>query len=200
MSSLRQDLGFICTIPEDLLERSVQVLCEDGIDNIDWFIYVESLDESDRESISALYRAVTTLSTSFAEARSFSDAMKELEEAMARLTKNDDAANSGWNKLKGLFSSPSSSMSSFLVAKKEEVVKSRFSRVANFSITIDARPIFSMDRKTVEKVIYPHIVKIVTQDDKEFLGEFYEDQLDRLMEELSLAKQKLSILKNNFKS
>jgi hypothetical protein len=89
-------------------------------------------------------------------------------------------------------------LESFFLQNKEDGIKDKFSRITGFKVVTDIRPIFSMDKKNISKLIYPYILKIETCDGKEFLCEFYEDTIDKIIEELQVAKGKLELIKDSY--
>lgn len=194
MSSLREDLVLISKASENIISDACRVINDSALDHAEWSIYIETLDEHDKEIGSSLFRVVNWVGSSVVEARSYSESLSDLDEAIGRIAKNNPEVLTGWIKIKNFIPK----LSEYFVNRKEEEIKSRFNRVSEFSITLDARPIYTMDRDEIVKLIYPHIVKIVTSDEQEFICEFYEEQFDSLIEELTLAKKKLELLKSKF--
>ena len=194
MSSLRKDLISISSLPDDSFKRISDIATRDGEASIEWHLYLETIEEDAKEPSLALFRVLNYIGNAFADARDFDKEGSELDEFVSTLAKHNDDAAKGWEKLKASYKD----LNTFFINKKEESIKSRFSNVTESSITLDARPVFSLDRASIEKMLYPFILKIETFDEKTFLCELYPDQLELLEEEIKSAKKKKLALEKLF--
>jgi hypothetical protein len=193
MSSLREDLALISGISESDFDKTIDLVSSGSTDNKDFAVFIESYEtDEQKEPIIALFRFFNYIGETLAEARSHELAYKKLDELLQKVVANDLNAAKGWVRLKGAYDK----LQPFFIKAKEDVIKSRFSRVSDFSLTVDLRPVYSLDRNTIVKLLYPNILKIETNDDKTFICELDEENLDLLLEEITLAKKKLELLKN----
>lgn len=190
MSSLRKDLSSISSLTEESIQKVAEIASNDVSANIEWVLYLDALNEEDKEASAALFRLLNYIGDAFADCRDFKKETSELDSFITRLAGSNENAISGWNKLKASYPI----LQEFFISKKEETIKSRFSKADELSITVDARPVFSLDRTSIEKVLYPFILKIDTCDEKSFLCELHQEQIELLEEEIKFAKQKQNIL------
>ena len=150
--------------------------------------------KDDSEPIKSLIRFVRFLSDNISESIGYKSHVEEINEFLTKLLNDEPEAMLGWTRIKASLSD----LDGFFLSKKAESIKNKFSRVTNFKIITDIRPVFSMDKKSISKITYPNILKIETCDDKEFVCEFYEDTIDKLIEELQIAKDKLNLIRKSY--
>ncbi len=162
---------------------------------LEWGLLVKEISKKvDSEAIKALIRFVNFLSDNISESIGYNSHIEEIDEFLTKLLNDEPKALLSWDRIKASLID----LEGFFLYKKEESIKNKFSRVTNFKIVTDMRPIFSMDKKSISKITYPNILKIETCDDKEFICEFYEDTIDKLIEELQVAKDKLELIRENY--
>ncbi len=189
-SEFLADLKIIKDIDDDAFNQTLKVLSEQGVDSADWVLSLTTLSRDYGENVKALLRFLEFLSGNFVNSRNYDERVVFINKFFRNVTLDDEDALKGWEKI----SSKLNSMHDYFLSKKEEEIKDRFSRISRFNVTTDIRPIFNMNKSKIEKNIYPNILKIETVDDKTFICEFYEDTLDKLIEELTSAKEKLKII------
>lgn len=192
MSSLLKDLVSIPELSEENYSKIIEIASGDGKRSIEWSLYLETIDEDSKEHSLALFRILNYIGNAFADSRDFTKEAKELDEYVGEVAADNDFAKQGWNRLKGTYDK----LTPFFLSKKEDLIKDRFSNVRESSITVDARPIFSLDRTSIEKTLFPYILKLETCDDKTFLCELYPEQLELLEEEIKNAKLKKAALES----
>ncbi len=162
---------------------------------LDWGILVQNFSKQDNgESIQALIRFLNFLSENIAESRNYAKQIEEVDNFLTKLLNDEADALVSWNRIKNSLTD----LENFFLHQKEEAIQDKFSRISSFKVITDIRPIFNMDKKSISKLTYPNILKIETKDGKEFLCEFYEDAIDKLIEELNIAKDKLKMLKESY--
>lgn len=189
-SEFIEDLRIIKDIDDDAFKQTLSVLSEEGVDSADWVLSLTKLSKDYGDNVKALLRFLEFLSGNFVNSRDYEDRVKFINKFFRNVASDDKDALEGWEKI----SSKLDTMHDYFLSKKEEEIKDRFSRISRFNVTTDIRPIFNMSKNKIEKNIYPNILKIETVDDKTFICEFYEDTLDKLIEELTNAKEKLNII------
>ena len=191
MSSLRKDLSSISTLSDENFKKTTEVASGNGSASAEWILHIDSLGEEDREGSLALFRLLNYIGDAFADSRDFDKEASDLDALISRLAEPSDNAKTGWERIKKAYPT----LQSFIISKKEEAIKSRFSRVSELSVTVDARPIYSLDRSSIKNMLFPFILKIDTCDEKSVLCELYQEQIELLEEEIKLAKQKQRLLK-----
>ncbi|KAF3977501.1 MAG: hypothetical protein HFP77_06530 [Methylococcales symbiont of Iophon sp. n. MRB-2018] len=175
--------------------QHVVVAISNNCGELEWGMLVKDISRKvDGDAIKALIRFINFLSDNVSELIGYNSHIKEINEFLTKLLNDEPKALLGWERVKGSLED----LDAFFLHKKEESIKNKFSRVTSFKIVTDVRPIFSMDKKSISKITYPSILKIETCDDKEFVCEFYEDTLDKLIEELQVAKDKLKLIRANY--
>lgn len=191
---LIEDLKQIYLLDDDSYQQVIGAMVSE-CEALEWNITVKDISKkSDGESVKALVRFLNFVSDNVSESRSYANQTEEIDAFLTKLLHDESEALSSWERIKNSLSE----LESFFLQKKEEGIKNKFSRVTGFKVFTDIRPIFSMDKKSISKLTYPFILKIETCDDKEFLCEFYEDAIDKIIEELQVAKDKIELIKGNY--
>ena len=71
MSTLREDLILIANLPEDIFKKIIGIVNSDSTKQIEWTVFIESVDKDLKESSLALFRLINTLGDAFSNARKF---------------------------------------------------------------------------------------------------------------------------------
>jgi hypothetical protein len=191
---LIEDLVRINQLDDEDYQHVINAI-SDNCGELEWAFLVKDISKKiDSESIKSLIRFVSFLSDNISESIGYNSHIEEIDEFLTKLLNDEPKAMLSWTRVKTSLID----LEGFFLHKKEEAIKNKFSRVTNFKIVTDIRPVFSMDKKSISKMTYPNILKIETCDDKEFVCEFYEDTLDMLIEELQVAKDKLKLIKKSY--
>lgn len=189
---LTNDLAKIKSLSEKNYQKIIESISDEKKASEWGRLYKDVVKEEKTEaSIEALFRFLEFISGNVAESTNLSRKVLELDEYLSGLLENEQDAILGWERLKNSMSK----LEGFFLQKKEDSIKSRFSRLTNFKIVTDIRPIFNINEDSIYKMTFPNIIKVETCDGKEFVCEFYEDMLDELINELNLAKDKLQLIK-----
>jgi hypothetical protein len=191
---LIEDLKKISLLDDQSYQQVIGVMVGE-CETLEWNLVVKNISKkTDGESVKAFIRFLNFLSENVSESRNYSNQVEEIDGFLTKLLNDESEALVSWERIK----SSLSELESFFLQKKEDGIKDKFSRITGFKVVTDIRPIFSMDKKNISKLTYPYILKIETCDGKEFLCEFYEDTIDKIIEELQVAKGKLELIKDSY--
>lgn len=191
---LIEDLKKINSLDDQSYQQVIGAMA-DEYETLEWNLVVKNISKkTDGESVKAFIRFLNFLSENVSESRNYSNQVEEIDDFLTKLLNDEPEALVSWERIK----SSLPELESFFLQKKEDGIKDKFSRITGFKVVTDIRPIFSMDKKTISKLTYPYILKIETCDGKEFLCEFYEDTIDKIIEELQVAKEKLELIKDGY--
>ncbi|SFI50900.1 hypothetical protein [Nitrosomonas sp. Nm34] len=188
---LISDLELIHLIDDSAYTDIISIYAESNNNALDRTLKLKRFITKDETGeIKALLRLISFVT----DARNYEDAISDLNDTIDRLSESSPEARNGWRKLNHSISQ----LESYFLDQKIEKIKDRYSRIENFQITTDVRPIFDIRRKEIVTNLYPYILKINTVDEQSFLCEFYEDTIDDLIEELKIAKSKAETLRIKF--
>ncbi len=191
---LIEDLKQISLLDDESYQQVIDAMAKE-CETLEWNLIVKNISrKSDGESVKALVRFLNFVSENMSESRNYFNQTEEIDSFLTKLLNDESEALVSWERIKRSLAE----LESFFLQKKEEGIKNKFSRITEFKVVTDIRPIFSMDKKSISKFTYPFILKIETCDDKEFLCEFYEDAIDKIIEELQAAKAKLELIKDGY--
>ncbi len=192
---LISDLELICSINESDYTNIISIYSDSENKALDRTLKLKRLASADNsDAIKALLRLIGFITETAIDARKYDDALTDIDNTIERFSASNPNATKGWGKLKA--SVPR--LENYFLSKKIEKIKNEYSRINNFQITTDIRPVFDLKKEKIETNIYPYILKIETTDEKSFLCEFYDDTLDDLIEELKLAKSKADTMRIKF--
>lgn len=187
------DLRKINAIDAELYDRVLSLYALQKLKPIERSLKLKKYADDD-ESVKGLVRFLNFITENVVEARDYEKAIERLDATLADLASGDTEVISGWNRVKGSLEN----LSDYFVEKKVEDLKDRYSRIVSFQITSDVRPVFNIKRSEIHQLIYPHILKIETSDDKLFLCEFYDDVLDELISELEMVRTKSRLIRDTY--
>jgi hypothetical protein len=191
---LIEDLVQIKLLDDQIFQEVIDVLSNEPEELEQEHLLDDLSKQSDEKSIKALIRFLNFLSDNVSDSGNFASQIKEIDEFLTKLLNDDPDALDSWGRIKNTLAN----LENLFLKKKEARIKSDYSRVTSFKVVTDIRPIFSMDKKSISKLTYPNILKIETCDGKEFLCEFYEDALEKFINELEAAKDKLQLIKDSY--
>lgn len=191
---ITEDLKKVHTLSISDYEKTIEFVCKNQKRNFDWVLFLHGIeDKSVDDAVRALFRLLNYIAETIIDSRSYEDGLTELDQLICNISQNDEDAKSGWLRLKQ--SLPK--LDTFLLYKKEVEIKDRFERISKFEITTDIRPIFSLDKTEIIKKLVVNILKIGTINDKSFVCEFYDDDIDDLINELQRTKNKINLIKSH---
>ncbi len=192
---LISDLELICSVNETDYTNIISIYSDSENKALDRTLKLKKLTSKDNsDSIKALIRLISFVTDVVIDARKYEDALTDLDKTIERFSESNPEAAKGWGKLKLTVSQ----LGNHFISKKIEKIKNEYSRINNFQITTDIRPIFDLRKEKIETTIFPYILKIETSDEKTFLCEFYDDTLEDLLEELKIAKSKAEAIQIKF--
>jgi hypothetical protein len=126
--------------------------------------------------------------------RDFATALTHFEDTYIKPSKDDPDVLRAWTRLKDKISN----LSSFYIFRKRYKLRTLMPNLDEFDIICDARPIYD-STKTIVDYLFPMILRIGTDEDKDLSCEFDEEQLSAMETEIEYAKLKISKLKAAFK-
>lgn len=189
------DLEIASSVDDDVYNKIVLVYSNTENSPVERAVKLNHIvSQGDSDNIKAVIRLFGFVTDTVIESRDYDDGLAELTNTVSELSSENEAASLGWKKITGRVDE----LEDYFIIKKIDSIKDRYSRVIDFQITTDIRPIFNMKRDGLNSEIYPYILKINTSDDNSFVCEFYDDSIDKIIEELELAKEKLKTIKENY--
>ena len=192
---LTEDLKLIALLGQEDFDRALSLYATTDEDQVEVTLQLRKMAERDDSGgIKALIRFLEYLTDNVIDARSFSKQLEKVEELVKQLADSEQEVLDGWNRIKEQVGY----LTEHFVARKRAELKNRYSRVTRFQVTTDLRPLFNLERTSVEELLICNVLKIETSDEKTVLCEFYDDLIDDLIEELELTKKKIEILRNKY--
>lgn len=193
---ITDDLRLFAKLDEAVLTKFLSVASRDTTSVVDRASILREIEENlgDEADIRGLFRVVNHLASELSTSGNFAESFEETEKVIHELVRGDDDALAGWLKLKehSLF------IDGFLFSRKEQDLKDRFNRFRSIDITVDIRPVFDLKRSEIKKYINACIMKL-KGDEEDIVLEIYEEDIAKIIEELNRAKDKLEVVKKNFK-
>ncbi|MEE8056339.1 MAG: hypothetical protein V3T17_00680, partial [Pseudomonadales bacterium] len=133
MSSLKDDLASISTLPEAVFKDVLATISNPKNNSLKWAMVIDKAEEEIKESIKGLFRVLSYIADTFAETRNFKEESEELDKFMSSIAESDGDALDGWHRIRETFSE----LQNFFIKRKEDDIKSRFSRVTKVCVTVD---------------------------------------------------------------
>ncbi len=192
--SIPSDLRAVGELDLAVFQDVFALVTSAELDFIDINMRVYELAESAGEAaegIRNIYPLVEFIAQSLVGARNFEQGLAEVDSRLERLSANDELATEGWRRIRQALLEDKG----YLLREKTELMKNRYARVTAFHVTSDVRPVFELERQEVKNLLFPQILKIETSDDQTFICEVYDDEIDDMITELELAKNKCQMMR-----
>ncbi len=157
-----------------------------------WAISLAKLEKKiGQDTVQHLSRFLTFLADNLLAARDYEARLERINLLISSIVQDDPGAGEAWARVRDSLES----LEPYFQSKKEEEIRDRFKRITNFVVTTDIRPLMDAGKHKIVKTMITNILKITTTDGESYICEFYEDDLDGIIEELELAKKKMALFK-----
>ena len=149
-----------------------------------------SLNIEDGKSI---YKFISFAANFVSEKGSISNGLNQFKQLLFGSMVIPAEFNSLWEKLETIVQH----LTNFLLKIKEKRLVHQARRIGQFSLTCDIRPVFDLERKNIQRYLYPILLTLKEAGKNEIISfELTEDELNDMLSEIQNAFSKLKLLKN----